>query len=111
MNGDELFKKLQKKKANRERKSLTIYFSRPLFERFRQLCDDREVSASAAIEQLVRDFMDNGGTPEENGQIRRLKKLLEESPGISSLLDDFLSGIESGKTSFKKSKAASRRTG
>lgn len=55
--GSHLFEKLSRGKS-KERNPVTIYVSRPLFVEFRKLCEKHDVSASIAIEQMIRDELE-----------------------------------------------------
>ena len=107
-----VFDKLAKAK-DRERRSVTIYLSRPLFEEFRELCEDRDVSASKVIEQLVRDLVESVKTPIQSAdsaalpdeETQELLRILAGNPDLR----DHVRTMGEIRTASNEKKARRRR--
>lgn len=109
-NGDRLFEKLAKGKA-KDRKPVTVYLSRPIFDKFRDMCKEREVSASLAIETLIRDLLDEEDKPK---RLNAVKSLDPRIARVLSALSDpaTLESVElvlEATAAGNNSKAGSRR--
>lgn len=117
MSGDDLFKKLAKDKV-KGRKPVSVYLSAPLMDQFKRLCREKDVSASKAIEEMVRQLVESNQSrapsapsvaPVSGSASDRMTAALEILRTRDDLIDVILDLAKLRATAPEKPKGASKR--